>query len=148
MSTCTHAVFINANTMRRERNRHCFKSIQLKFSFSLPSLLNLRPSLRAAMTKQSVRKACVIIHVQSVHNKILLLETHCLNLLSLLQLPNETKWTDNISLLFMVFYIIVSNVIKRVQWCYWENLEQYMLLYNLNAACGSCYLLHSLKLFL
>ena len=112
----------------------------------MPSLLNLRPSLRAAIAKKSVRKACVIIHVQSVHIKILLVETHCLNLLSLIQLPNETKWTDNISLLFMAFYIIASNVIKRVQWCYWENLEQYV--YNLNAACGSYYLLHSLKVFL
>ena len=84
MCVDVHAVFINADTMRRERNRHCFKSIQLKFSFSLLSLLNLRPSLRAAMAKKSVRKACVIIHVQSVHNKILLVETHCLNILSLL----------------------------------------------------------------
>ena len=143
-----HAVFINAHMMQWERNRHCFKSIQLKFSFSLPSLLNLWPSLHAAVAKKSIRKACVIIHVQSVHNKIWLVETHCLNLLSLLQLPNETKWTDNIpvSLLFMAFYIIASNVIKRVQWCYWENREQYV--YNLNAACGSYYLLHSLKLFL
>ena len=83
MCVDVHAVFINADMMRRERNRHCFKSIQLKFTFSLLSLLNLRPSLRAAMAKESARKACVIIHVQSVHNKILLVDTHCLGIFCL-----------------------------------------------------------------
>ena len=61
---------------------------------------------RAETAKKSDRKACVVMHVQSVQSNVLLVNTHsCLNFFTFLKLPNETNRTD-ISFLFMVFYIM------------------------------------------
>ena len=71
-----------------------------------PTFQNAPPPLfRAATAKTSDRKACVIIHVQSVQRNFLLVKTHCLHFFTLLKLPNVTNQTD-ISLLFIALLII------------------------------------------
>ena len=48
-----------------------------------PTFQNAPPPLfRAATAKTSDRKACVIMHVQSVQSNVLLVKTHCLNFLT------------------------------------------------------------------
>ena len=63
------------------------------------------PLFRAATAKTSDRKACVIMHVQSVQSNVLLVKTHCLNFLTFLKLPDVINRTD-ISLLFIALLII------------------------------------------
>ena len=51
------------------------------------------------------KKACAIMHVQSVQSNVMLVKNNCFNFLTLLKLPNKVNQT-NICFLFMVFYII------------------------------------------
>ena len=71
-----------------------------------PTFQNAPPPLfRAATAKTSDRKACVIMHVQSVQSNVLLVKTHCLNFLTFLKLPDVINRTD-ISLLFIALLIV------------------------------------------
>ena len=51
------------------------------------------------------KKACAIMHVQSVQSNVMLVKNNCFNFWTLLKLPNKVNQT-NICFLFMVFYII------------------------------------------
>ena len=127
-----------AGTMRRQRNRPYFKWIQSSLErkkhlfcrrlFTASKNTSHQEILcfsRAATSKKSDQKASAIMHVQSVHSDVLVVENHCFNFLTLLKLPNETNRT-NISLLFT--WLIKCSATGKVS----------------NTACGFYYLFRPL----
>ena len=104
--------------MRRQRNHHYLKWIQSSLEgkknliccrlFTASKKIPIREFYSLIEQQRQInptKKACAIVHVQSVQSNLMLVKNKCFNFLTLLKLSNKVNQT-NISFLFMVFYII------------------------------------------
>ena len=87
------------------RGKEKFNLLSLVYGLKKIPIREFYPLIEQQRQINPTKKACAIMHVQSVQSNVMLVKNNCFNFLTLLKLPNKVNQT-NISFLFMVFYII------------------------------------------